>query len=105
MKCEKNHFKGRRRVRWQDSEILNASREKVVNKTWVKNSGSGLTIIVANWRLHLQFFNVNKQLIVYPKYLLFINGPPLITVQQLGTPTLNDKQRVNRTPRAQDSCR
>ena len=63
MKSEKITLKGRRRIRLQDSKILGASREQIVNKTWVNKQ---LTVINVYWRLHLPFYNVNKQLMAYP---------------------------------------
>ena len=62
MKSEKITLKGRQRIRLQDSEILGASREQIVNKSWVNKQ---LTVIMACWRLHIEKCNINKQLMVY----------------------------------------
>ena len=47
-----------------DSDILGASKEQIVNKTWV-NKQKQLTGMLVHWRLHMESFVVNKQLMGY----------------------------------------
>ena len=51
-----------RLIRRQDSEILEASSEQIVNKTWVNKQLTGMLLY---WGLHMESCSVNKQLMVY----------------------------------------
>ena len=63
-KNEKINLYGRRYICQQDSEILGAfaSREQIVNKTWINKQLIGMLVY---WRLHMERFIVNKQLMIY----------------------------------------